>query len=73
MNMKLHLKNLVDQVIQDDDYNPILDTDSYKLSHFKQYPKDADGYFGYVESRGGEYAETVFFGLQYFLKKIYMT
>ena len=53
-------------------YNLILDSDSYKFSHWKQYPKGAHGYSGYVESRGGVYSETVFFGLQYVLKK-YLT
>lgn len=49
--------------------NLILRSDSYKASHFKQYPEDAEGYFGYIESRGGEYDRTVFFGLQIFLKR----
>ena len=53
-------------------YNLILDSDSYKFSHWKQYPEGAHGYSGYVESRGGVYSETVFFGLQYVLKK-YLT
>lgn len=53
-------------------YNLLLDTDSYKLSHWNQYPEGAHGYFGYVESRGGKYDETLFFGLQYVIKK-YLT
>ena len=32
--------------------NPILNTDSYKASHFLQYPPDASAMFSYVESRG---------------------
>lgn len=50
-------------------YNPILDTDSYKISHHLQYPDGATELFSYIESRGGKYAETVFFGLQYILQQ----
>lgn len=49
--------------------NIILNTDSYKPSHFLQYPKGTDGMFAYIESRGGAYDSTVFFGLQYILKE----
>lgn len=52
--------------------NLILNTDSYKLSHFLQYPPDAEYISSYIESRGGEFSETVFFGLQLFLKQ-YLT
>jgi nicotinamide phosphoribosyltransferase len=52
--------------------NFILDTDSYKLSHFLQYPPNTTKLFSYVESRGGRYDKTVFFGLQYILKE-YLT
>ena len=44
-------------------------TDSYKFSHFKQYPKNTTKVYSYIESRGGRFSETVFFGLQYYLKK----
>ena len=50
-------------------YNPLLDTDSYKASHWLQYPPGTSGMFSYVESRGGRYPATVFFGLQYILKQ----
>lgn len=50
-------------------YNPLLDTDSYKASHWLQYPPGTSGMFSYVESRGGQYPATVFFGLQYILKQ----
>ncbi len=46
-------------------HNLILMTDSYKASHWKQYPANADGYFGYIESRGGVFSKTVFFGLRF--------
>lgn len=52
--------------------NLILDTDSYKASHFLQYPRGTTAMFSYIESRGGRFDRTVFFGLQYILKK-YMT
>lgn len=48
--------------------NFILNTDSYKVSHFLQYPPDTETISSYIESRGGDYAETCFFGLQMFLK-----
>lgn len=53
----------------DRDYNIILDTDSYKASHWLQYPPNTTNMFSYIESRGGLYDKTVFFGLQYYLKK----
>lgn len=53
-------------------YNLILDTDSYKASHWLQYPPGTTAMYSYLESRGGKYAQTVFFGLQYILKE-YLT
>lgn len=50
-------------------FNLILDTDSYKSSHFFQYPPKTSKLVAYLESRGGKYDKTVFFGLQYILKK----
>lgn len=47
--------------------NLILNTDSYKPSQWKQYPPNTEYVFSYVESRGGLYPKTVFFGLQMFL------
>lgn len=49
--------------------NPLLDTDSYKASHYLQYPPGTTHVYSYIESRGGEYDRTVLFGLQGFLKK----
>lgn len=49
--------------------NILLNTDSYKASHFRQYPPGSSGLFSYIESRGGEYDRTVFFGLQILLKE----
>lgn len=50
--------------------NPILDTDSYKASHWLQYPAGTTKVYSYIESRGGKYASTLFFGLQVILKKL---
>lgn len=61
--------------------NIILDTDSYKASHYLQYPPKTDYVFSYIESRGSQgddniydrpnmpirMSETVFFGLQIYL------
>jgi nicotinamide phosphoribosyltransferase len=52
--------------------NLILNTDSYKVSHWVQYPPGMDGMFSYIESRGGLHNRTVFFGLQAILKE-YLT
>ncbi len=49
--------------------NLLLNTDSYKASHWLQYPPGTDATFFYVESRGGVYDRTVFFGLQSILKQ----
>jgi nicotinamide phosphoribosyltransferase len=49
--------------------NVILNTDSYKVSMFKQYPAGTTGVYSYIESRGGRYDRTVFFGLQAFIKE----
>ncbi|RCS59686.1 nicotinate phosphoribosyltransferase [Parvibium lacunae] len=49
--------------------NLILNTDSYKASHWEQYRSGTCGMFSYIESRGGEYDKTVFFGLQSILKE----
>ncbi|MFC4452609.1 nicotinate phosphoribosyltransferase [Deinococcus sonorensis] len=54
------------------DTNLILDTDSYKASHFLQYPPHTERLFSYLESRGGKYPATRFFGLQYILNR-YLT
>lgn len=50
-------------------YNLILKTDSYKTSHWLQYPPGTEVVYSYLESRGGEFDHTVFFGLQYLIKK----
>jgi nicotinamide phosphoribosyltransferase len=49
--------------------NLTLMTDSYKLGHFKQYPKGTSKVYSYLESRGGVYEGSLFFGLQYYLQE----
>ena len=49
--------------------NIILNSDSYKYSQFNQYPEGTEYIYSYVESRGGKYDETVFFGLQAFIQE----
>ena len=48
----------------------LFDVDSYKVSHFKQYPPGTAYVSSYIESRGGRWDKTVFFGLQMFLKDV---
>lgn len=53
--------------------NMILNTDSYKYSHFAQYPPETAVISAYIESRpGGRHDHVLFFGLQMFLKE-YLT
>jgi len=49
--------------------NLILLADAYKYSHHKLYTPGTEKVYSYMESRGGMFDETVFFGLQYILKK----
>lgn len=45
-------------------------SDSYKLCHHAQYPDNTEVVYSYFESRkGSKFDNTVFFGLQYLLKK----
>lgn len=49
--------------------NLLLDTDSYKASHAFQYPPGTTRVFSYIESRGGRFDRTVFFGPQMWIKQ----
>ncbi|CAL1534573.1 unnamed protein product [Lymnaea stagnalis] len=49
--------------------NILLVTDSYKVTHHLQYPPKTTTVCSYFESRGGKFSSTVFFGLQYILKR----
>lgn len=52
--------------------NIILSSDSYKYSMHLQYPPGTEVVYSYIESRGGKWGYTVFFGLQAFIKR-YLT
>lgn len=49
--------------------NLLLRSDSYKVSHWVQYPPGTRTVFSYVESRGGAFGHSVFFGLQAWLRE----
>jgi nicotinamide phosphoribosyltransferase len=57
--------------------NLLLMTDSYKVTHWKQYPPGTQHVYSYFESRGPvqvkgakfTWPDTTFFGLQYYLKE----
>ena len=50
-------------------HNLILLSDAYKYSHHKVYAPGTTKIYSYLESRGGKFEETVFYGLQIFLKE----
>ncbi|XP_040009472.1 nicotinamide phosphoribosyltransferase [Xiphias gladius] len=64
---------------RDADFNIMLATDSYKVTHYKQYPPNTSKVYSYFEcrekrtdptkSRKVKYDKTVFYGLQYILHK----
>ncbi len=47
----------------------ILNVDSYKASHYLQYPDNTTHISSYIEARGGHYKQAIFFGLQMFIKE----
>lgn len=51
------------------DHSVLMDVDSYKGSHFLQYPPGTEYVSSYIESRGGKFDDMVFFGLQMYLKR----
>ncbi|KAL1419269.1 hypothetical protein MTO96_005361 [Rhipicephalus appendiculatus] len=57
-----------DEVASDSD-NVILLTDSSRVCHYLQYPEETTFIYSYFESIGSKYDKTLFFGLQYILKK----
>jgi nicotinamide phosphoribosyltransferase len=53
--------------------NIILLSDSYKVGHHAMYPEGTQNIYSYFESRiGAKFPETVFFGLQMYLKKYFV-
>lgn len=59
----------MENILSDTDL--VMDSDCYKYSHFQQYPPGTEKVYSYLESRGGLFKETVFFGLQYILKRYF--
>lgn len=49
--------------------NIILNTDSYKTSQWVQYPPNTEALYAYIEARGGEYKQTVFYGMWMYLSE----
>jgi nicotinamide phosphoribosyltransferase len=49
--------------------NLLLLADAYKYSHHKLYYPGTTKIYSYLESRGGIFDQTVFYGLQYYLKE----
>lgn len=62
------LQALIEKALDKPD-NLVLLGDAYKYSHHKFYEEKTTKIYSYMESRGGKFDETVFFGLQYFLKR----
>ncbi len=54
---------------RNEDFNFVLATDGYKVTHPKQLPPRLQTVYSYFESRGGMFPSTIFFGLQYYLKR----
>lgn len=48
----------------------IYGTDSYKVGHWPMYPPGTTKVYSYLESRGGQFKKTVFFGLQGLLNTV---
>jgi nicotinamide phosphoribosyltransferase len=54
----------------DPDFNPILASDSYKMTHHGMYPDNTEYAYSYFENRdGAQFPVSKFFGLQIFIKR----
>ena len=53
--------------------NILLNTDSYKSSHYLQYPPKSEVVSSYIEARAPKGKSTLFFGLQAFIKAYLLT
>lgn len=60
------------EYILSQEFNIMMMADSYKASHSFMMPDGLTEVYSYLESRGGDMPATVFFGLQYYIKK-YLT
>lgn len=56
-------------MVRNSDRNFILMTDYYKHSHSMQLPKSVKRMYSYIESRGGKWDSTIFYGLQSYIKE----
>src|ERR1022692_1210729 len=65
-SLKSIQKYLTKAILKPD--NLILCSDAYKYSHPKFYGDEMTKMISYLESRGGKFAETVFYGLQIIFK-----
>jgi len=65
------IESLQDLIVKalDKPYNLVLMGDAYKYSHHKFYEDNTTKVYSYMESRGGKFSETVFYGLQMFIKE----
>lgn len=55
-------------------FNPTISTDAYKITHWLQRPEGVTSFYSYGEPRlGGQHNEICFFGLNYIIKKYFMT
>ncbi len=61
------MKSITQQIKET--YGVAGDTDSYKFSHPEQYPKGTDRLMSHIFSRGGDYDEVQWFGLQLVIKE----
>jgi len=64
----LELSDMLNKYL-DKPHNLVLLGDAYKYSHHKFYPDGMTKMGSYLESRGGKFSETVFYGLQWFMKQ----
>jgi nicotinamide phosphoribosyltransferase len=48
----------------------VVDTDSYKVSMWSQYPPGTEYVYSYIESRGGHYSYTQWLGMQAFSQRL---
>lgn len=67
-NLMKSIQKYLTKIITKPD-NLILCSDGYKYSHHKFYGAEMTKMISYMESRGGKFEETVFYGLQIVLKK----
>lgn len=54
---------------QPGNFSLLTDVDSYKASHYLQYPPGTEYVSSYIEARGGNFDMMLFFGLQAYLKQ----